>query len=306
VALMRVCSLLPSATEIVAALGAADQLVAITHECDYPPEVIGLPMVTRSVLDHSLASSGAIDRHIRAQLHAGSSLYHLDAPRLAELKPDLILTQELCRVCAVAYESVVGTVRQLPGEPRVVSLEPHSLEDVFASIETVGRLLAREDAASSVVAELRRRVERVTQAVAGRARPKVFVMEWADPIYNSGHWIPELVRLAGGQDPLGVEGRPSGPIAWELVRAAAPEVLLLAPCGFTLERAFAEIPELSRRPGWGDLPAVRTGRVFVADGSAYFSRPGPRLVDSLELLAAILHPDSVPAKASPGALRRVA
>jgi iron complex transport system substrate-binding protein len=303
---MRVCSLLPSATEIVAALGAADQLVAITHECDYPPEVTGLPVVTRSVLDHSGASSGAIDRHIRAQVHAGSSLYHLDAARLAALRPDLILTQELCRVCAVAYESLEGTVRQLPGEPRVVSLEPHSLEDVFASIETVGRLLAREDAATTLVAELRLRVERVTQAVAGGAHPKVFVMEWADPIYNSGHWIPELVRLAGGLDPLGVEGRPSGPIEWESVCAAAPEVLLLSPCGFTLDRAFAEIPQLRRRPGWGDLPAVRAGRVFVADGSAYFSRPGPRLVDSLELLAAIVHPETVPAKAPPGALRRIA
>lgn len=303
---MRVCSLLPSATEIVAALGAADQLVAITHECDYPPAVTGIPVVTRSVLDHSGASSAAIERHIRTQVHAGSSLYDLDAARLAELRPDLILTQELCRVCAVAYEAVEGTVRQLPGAPRVVSLEPHSLEDVFASIETVGRLLAREDAATGVVAGLRLRVERVTQAVAGRTRPSVFVMEWADPIYNSGHWIPELVRLAGGQDPLGVEGRPSGPIAWESVCASAPEVLLLAPCGFTLERASAEIPELSQRPGWGDLPAVRAGRVFVADGSAYFSRPGPRLVDSLELLARIVHPEAVPAQASARAVRRIA
>jgi iron complex transport system substrate-binding protein len=180
------------------------------------------------------------------------------------------------------------------------------LEDVFASIQTVGRLLAREEAATSLVAELRLRVERVTQAVAGRARPKVFLMEWADPIYNSGHWIPELVRLAGGQDPLGVEGRPSGPIGWESVCALAPEVVLLAPCGFTLDRALAEIPELSRRPGWDDLPAVRAGRVFVADGSAYFSRPGPRLVDSLELLAAIVHPEAVPHPASPHAVRRVA
>ncbi len=301
---MRVCSLLPSATEIVAALGATGDLVAITHECDYPPEVAGKPVVTRSVLDHAGSSSADIERHIRAQVHAGSSLYHLDAERVAELQPDLILTQELCRVCAVAYEMVQDTVRELPGETRVVSLEPHSLEDVFQHIEVVGGMLGRREEADRVVAGLRDRVARVEEAVEGRPRPRVFLMEWADPIYNSGHWMPELVRLAGGEDRLGVEGKASHPIEWDAVRAWAPEVILLAPCGFALDRAAKEIPSLRARPGWEELPAVRTGRVYVTDGSAYFSRPGPRLVDSLELLASIVHPGAYKIPLADGALLR--
>jgi len=284
--------LLPSATEIVAALGAAGDLVAITHECDYPPEVIGKPVVTRSVLDHARSSSAEIERHIRAQVHAGSSLYLLDAARLAALQPDLILTQELCRVCAVAYELVHDTVRELPGETRVLSLEPHALGDVFRNIEAVGKILDRPEEAARVAAALRARVTRVVEAGAGRPRPRVFLMEWADPIYNSGHWMPELVRLAGGEDRLGVEGIASRPIEWQAVLAWAPEVILLAPCGFGLERALQELPGLRARPGWDALPAVRTGRVYVTDGSAYFSRPGPRLVDSLELLASIVHPEA--------------
>jgi iron complex transport system substrate-binding protein len=289
---------------MVAALGAADDLVAITHECDYPPEVAGKPVVTRSVLDHTNASSGDIERHIRAHVHAGSSLYVLDAGRLAQLQPDLILTQELCRVCAVGYETVQGSVRELPGQLRVVSLEPHSLEDVFGQLVTVGRLLGREASATLLVAGLRARVQRVTDAVAGRACPRVFLMEWADPIYNSGHWMPQLVRLAGGEDRLGVEGRASYPIAWEEVLAWAPEVILLAPCGFSLERAEQEFALLEERPGWKELPAVRARRVFATDGSAYFSRPGPRLVDSLELLASIVHPDAYRWAVPPQALRR--
>ncbi len=303
---VRVCSLLPSATEMVAALGAADDLVAITHECDYPPEVTGKPVVTRSVLDHREASSADIERHIRAQGHAGSSLYLLDSQRLAQLQPDLILTQELCRVCAVAYETVQDSMRELRGEARIISLEPHSLEDVFGQIMTVGRLLGREASADHLIGRLRARVRRVTDAVAGRPRPRVFLMEWADPVYNSGHWMPQLVRLAGGEDRLGVEGRPSYPIEWEAVLAWAPEVLLLAPCGFSLERAARDITLLEARPAWKELPAVRAGRVFVTNGSAYFSRPGPRLVDSLELLASIAHPDAYRWAAPPHALRRIA
>ncbi len=302
---MRVCSLLPSATEIVAVLGAADELVAVTHECDYPPEVAGKPVVTRSVLEHTGSTSAQIERHIRAQVHAGSSLYALDTDRLAELEPDVILTQELCRVCAVSYETVQDSLRELRGSTRIVSLEPHSLEDVFRHIEAVGRLLGRDAEATRVVGALRARVDSVVAAVANRPRPRVFLMEWADPIYNSGHWMPALVRSAGGEDQLGIEGAASYPIEWSAVLDWAPEVVLLAPCGFTLARAMAEIPGLGARPGWNDLPAVRAGRVFVTDGAAYFSRPGPRLVDSLELLASIVHPEAFPWAPPKDALRRI-
>ena len=278
----------------MSALGLEKQLVALTHECDFPPSVRGKPVVTSSVLP-SHPSSGDIDRHIREMVHKGSSIYTLDSERLEQLQPNLILTQELCAVCAVSYPIVERAARRLADSPQIVSLEPQGLEDVFEHIRLVGRLTGREERAEMVVAGLRERVRRVTERLAGRQVKRVVCLEWIEPLYNTGHWNPELVSLAGGNDPLGTPREPSRVIAWEDVRRANPEVVVVMPCGFSLERTIQEMPLLAGLPGWSDLLAVRAKQVYAVDGSAYFSRPGPRLVDSIEIMAGVLHPDAIPA-----------
>jgi iron complex transport system substrate-binding protein len=307
---VRICSLLPSATEIVCLLDLADQLVGITHACDYPPEVRGKPVVTRSSVDHALPSP-QIDALVRQSVHEHRSLYHLDLDRLRALAPDLIITQELCDVCAVSYATVQQAMRLLPGAPQVVSLEPKRLDDVLANIAQVGALTGRAEAAQAAVAALRARIERVAAASAQVApRPRVVALEWLDPLYTGGHWVPEMIRLAGGTPGLAAEGEPSAIVAWDDVRAFAPEVLVLMPCGFDVARTKAELASMTQRPGWSALPAVRQGRVYAVDAASYFSRPGPRLVDGLELLASILHPERFPLWLSPPgappALERVA
>ncbi len=291
---IRIVSLLPSATEIVCALGLEDELVAITHECDFPPGVRGKPVVTSSVLS-SHSSSLEIDRHIRQLVHEGSSIYILDAHRLEEQQPSLILTQELCAVCAVSYPIVERAARRLAGTTQIVSLEPERLEDVFEHIQLVGRLTGRENQARLVIAELRDRIRRVQHRVGERKPKRVVCLEWIDPLYNGGHWNPELVDMAGGQDLLGNPGGVSRTIPWEDVLNANPEVIVVMPCGFSLERTVEEMPLFAARAGWAELAAVRAGQVYAVDGSAFFSRPGPRLVDSVEIMAGILHPDVMPA-----------
>lgn len=299
---MRIASLLPSATEIVCALGLEDQLVAVMHECDFPPSVRDKPVVTASVL-RANATSRHIDRHIRRMVHEGSSLYHLDADRLQGLQPDLVLTQELCAVCAVSYPIVETAARRLGGTTQLVSLEPESLADVFGHIRLVGRLTGQQRLAETVVARLQERVADVRRRLAGSAPRRVVCLEWIDPLFGGGHWNPELVTLAGGVDPLGRPGQPARVISFAEVIAAAPDVIVVMACGFSLERSLREMPLLERRPGWADLPAVRRGEVYVVDGNAYFSRPGPRLVDSLEILAGLLHPDLVGAPSGEAARR---
>jgi iron complex transport system substrate-binding protein len=287
---MRIVSLLPSATEIVCTLGLGDQLVGVTHECDYPPFVQTLPKVTQTLIPHDAASRD-IDALVRERLQTQRALYTLDLPTLERLRPELIVTQALCDVCAVAEAEVTAAACVLPGRPTVVNLEPTTLEDVLAALLEVGRTAGVADRAATVVGELQRR----SDAVAARSlrvteRPRVLLLEWLDPPFSCGHWSPELVRLAGGDEILGRSGQPSRTLGWEEVCAARPDVLFVACCGFTRERALVDWPGFRSRPGAGDLPAVRTGRVYVADGNAYFSRPGPRLVDSLEMLAHALHP----------------
>lgn len=290
----RIVSLLPSATEIVCALGLADGLVAITHECDYPPEVRTKPVITRSLLRPDMTSD-AIDRAVREQLTSDAhSLYTIDRDLLADLAPDLVITQALCEVCAVDYDAVREAIRALPRRPRVLTLEPSSLEQMLRDIETVGAAAGVPVAAQQVTHALRARIQRV-RGLAARttSRPRVGFLEWVAPLFCGGHWNPELVRLAGGVDPLGREGQPSVRITWEQVAASAPEVLVISCCGFTAERAREDLPVLEALPGYAQLPCVRSGRVHVVDGSAYFSRPGPRLVDSLELLLHLVHPEVV-------------
>ena len=302
---MRIVSLLPSATEIVCSLGLSDQLVGVTHECDYPAFVADLPRVTRTLIPHD-ASSREIDVLVRERLKTQRALYSLDMPTLERLAPDLIVTQALCDVCAVAEAEVTAAACSLPGRPRVINLEPMSLGDVFDTLLAVGRAAGVPDRAASVVEGLRRRVERVAlRSALAASRPRVVLLEWLDPPFSCGHWSPELVELAGGDEAIGRAGSPSRTLGWREVLDARPDVVFIACCGFSLERTLSDLPGLDSRPGWADLPAVRSGRVFVTDGNAYFSRPGPRLVDSLEIMAHALHPDVHPLPPGLPAARRL-
>jgi iron complex transport system substrate-binding protein len=291
---MRICSLLPSATEIVCALGLMGDLVAVSHECDYPPQVAGKPKASNSLLVTAKMSGGRIDEIVSHHVDAGGSLYKLDEEMLHRLKPDLILTQELCHVCAVSYDEVKSACRVLEGNPRVVSLEPHNLEGIFDSIRLVGELTGRFEEAERLVEGMRLRVEEVHSRTRDVAyRPRVFCMEWIDPPWVGGHWIPELVQLAGGLDGMGRLGEASRRVAWEEILEYAPEVFVAMPCGYDARRAAREAEALSNYPGWQRLPAVKAGRVFAVDGSAYFSRSGPRIADGVEILASVIHPELV-------------
>jgi iron complex transport system substrate-binding protein len=291
---MRIVSLLPSATEVVCALGLGDQLVGVTHECDFPEFVKTLPKVTTTLIPHDAASRD-IDALVRERLKDRRALYSLDLPTIERLAPDLIVTQALCDVCAVAEAEVAEAACRLPGRPCVVNLEPTTLEGVFDTLRLVGRAAGVADRAGAVVRALRARVAAVAaRSAAVVRRPRVVLLEWLDPPFSCGHWSPELVASAGGDEAIGRPGERSRTLAWAEVAAARPEVLVIACCGFTAERALVDLPAVRAVPGWGELPAVRAGRVYAVDGSAYFSRPGPRLVDSLEILAHALHPGTHP------------
>jgi iron complex transport system substrate-binding protein len=292
---MRVVSLLPAATEIVGALGLTAHLVGISHECDYPPEVNDRPRVTRCEIHETGLPSSEVDRWVRQTLASTGTLYTMDEPLLRRLAPDVILTQRLCDVCAVGYGSVAALAATLPGSPRVINLEPSCLAEVLENTRRVAEALGQPRRGEAVAATLHERVEAVRMRSSGVGhRPRCFLMEWVDPPFCSGHWGPELVELAGGEDPLGRRGKDSTRIRWQSVLDARPEVLILACCGYRIDRTLQDLPILEGYPGWDTLPAVAKGEVYVVNGSAYFSRPGPRLVDSLEVLAHILHPDIHP------------
>jgi iron complex transport system substrate-binding protein len=291
---MRTVSLLPSATEIVCQLGLADKLVGVTHECDWPADVRRLPKVTRSFIPAE-AASREIDGLVRERVETGRALYSLDMPVLKRLEPTLIVTQTLCDVCAVAEEEVRAAVSALPTKPRVVNLAPTNLEEVFDCLRIVGEATGCRPRAEEEVAKLKARVAAVAERSESiKKRPRVVVLEWIDPPFSSGHWTPELVRLAGGDEALGTAGERSRTLDWQEVVAARPDVLVIACCGFDVARTLDDLPILRGYAGWNELPCVGTGRVYIVDGSAYFNRPGPRLVDSLEILAHALHPDVHP------------
>ena len=294
---MRIVSLLPSATEIVCAIGLGDELVGVTHECDFPPEAVGKPIITRSVRDLTPTSSREIHRLVTASTHGGSSLYVLDEAALAAAEPDLILTQELCRVCAVSYREVNEVARAIDAEIAVVSLEPNSIEGILNTIATVGAMTEAEDAALDLVESLRERLRAVEERVqarreGGRRAPRVVGLEWLDPLFTAGHWVPEQIRRAGGWDLLGSDGEKSHQTTWDAVSEVDPEMLLLMPCGFHLAETIREWSRTKRPPGYADIHAVRRDQVFALDGSAYFSRPGPRVIDGIEILAEIFDPDT--------------
>lgn len=288
---MRIVSLLPSATEILFAIGAGEQVVGVTHECDFPEGAKALPHLTSSALPQS-GDPGEIDRHVRKSLHAGSSLYHLDADLLERLAPDLIVTQELCEVCAVSYNIVDRAARRLSSDPRIVSLEPSSLEDVYANMQTLGRLTHRERQARDLIASLQARIRMLQQRVSSLSKQRALILEWTQPPMSGGHWTPELVEMAGGVPVLGNPGANSQVLTWEQIDAADPDVIIVAPCGFDLQKTNDAVQRLQSIPQWNALRAVRSGNVTPVDGNAYLNRPGPRLVDTAEIFAAILHPVS--------------
>jgi iron complex transport system substrate-binding protein len=286
---VRIASLVPSATELCFALGLGDSVVAVTHECDYPPAAAGLPQLTRSVIPEGL-SAREIDAAVRERTGRGEALYELDAERLAELDPELILTQAVCEVCAVSFDDVRAVARELPSNPRVVSLDPASIGEVLDDALLVGEAAGAPDAAAALVADARARLERVSGLVGGRERPSVAALEWLDPPFAGGHWVPEMVALAGGRDSLGRAGDRSRPLEWDEVAAARPDVVVCMPCGYDAERSAREAEDHR-----AELAKLGAGRLAAVDAAAYFSRPGPRLVDGVELLAHVLHPSAAPA-----------
>ncbi|HLW93992.1 MAG TPA: cobalamin-binding protein [Solirubrobacteraceae bacterium] len=285
---MRIVSLAPHATELCFAIGLGDELIAVTHECDFPPQALRLPRVTRNRLPEGL-SSAQIDAAVRETTAVGESIYELDEKLLRELEPELIVTQALCPVCAVSYDDVAALAAELPQPPRVISLDPHTLGETLGDVRTVARATGRRDEALDLIARSAGRVDRVRLAVRGVRRPTVAALEWLDPPFAAGHWMPQLIEYAGGLDVLGLAGEASERVEWEAVAAAEPEVVIVMPCGYDAPRALLEARAYADR-----LAELRASRVVAVDAAAYFSRPGPRLVDGLELLAHILHPRQVP------------
>ena len=281
---MKILSLLPSATEILYALDLGDQVVAVTHECDYPPGAQSKPRITENVIDHERLTSAEIDHHVTANIGRHGSIYTLKQDLLESLQPDLIVTQELCDVCAVSYKEVKHAARVLEGRTQIVSLEPNTLDEMFETILFVGEMTNRRQAAEVKVRGLRARLDRVRDRVRGFKRPRVYAMEWLDPPFSGGHWVPEMVEIAGGDEVLGTAGAKSERITPQRVIDAAPEIIVLMPCGFSLERTIEEYRRTPFLQQWKG-PAV-----YAVDGSSYFNRSGPRLVDGVEILAEIFHP----------------
>jgi iron complex transport system substrate-binding protein len=299
---MKIVSLLPSATEIVCELGLDRELVGVSHDCDWPTEVLAKPRLSQALV-HSDMSSTEIDQIVREQLHTGLSVYHIDAELLQKLKPDLILTQELCAVCAPSFDDVRKAAKILKGRPKIVSLEPHYLEDIFENILTVGEVTGHRAQAQHVVAQLRRRVERIkTQVQQIEHRPKVCCIEWLEPLMVAGHWVPQMVEYSGGEDWLGEVGQPSRYADWEEIQTYDPDFIVLMPCGFSIERTLQELCLLTELDGWEELSAVKEDQVFLVEASAYFNRPGPRIVTGLEILAEILHSNIFSGLAPGGAM----
>jgi iron complex transport system substrate-binding protein len=292
---IRIVSLLPAATEIAAALGLMEQVVGVSHECDYPHKANARPRVTHCPVHNAGLTSGEVDQWVRSALRDNGAIYTIDEPLLRELRPDVILTQKLCDVCAVGYGTVARLADTLPGPPQVVNLEPTSLSEIFDDIQRVAEMCGVSERAEKLIAGLSQRVEIVRRRAKGILhRPRCFLMEWVEPPFCSGHWGPELAEIAGGHDPLGRKHRPSAQVDWRQVIEVQPEIMVLALCGYDISRARCDYELLRSFPDFSSLPAALAGEVYLVDASAYFARPGPRIVDSLEILAGILHSQEFP------------
>jgi iron complex transport system substrate-binding protein len=286
------------------ALGLEDQLAGVSHECDYPASVRGKPVVVRAALDFASLEPRDIDGAVAARMRAGDSLYAVDETLLRALDADLILTQDLCQVCAPSGNDVTRLLASLERKPEVLYFTPRTLSDVWQDLATLAVASGTTETADAIIDDARARLDAVADAVRGADRPRVFFAEWVDPVYCAGHWVPEMIAIAGGNDSLARAGSDSVRVQWDDVVAAAPEVIILAPCGYACDHASAQLPLLAQRPGWSSLPAVRSARVFAVDANAYFARPGPRLVDGVELLAHLLHPERVTWNGPSTAFRR--
>jgi iron complex transport system substrate-binding protein len=300
----RIVSFLPSATEMVCALGLADQLVGVTHECDYPEEVKRKPVVVRSAIPTEKMSPKEIDAAVSDRIRSGASLYLVEEELLQKLAPDLILTQNLCQVCAPSGNEISQVLKSLSRKPEILWMTPKSLAEIEDNLRELGQATGRTKEAERLIALGRARLQRLVVTTRDLApRPRVFCMEWIDPVYCSGHWMPEMVELAGGVDLLSRKGEDSVRISWDEVVKWAPEVLIVAPCGFHLDRVLEQAPQLFRSAGWSGLPAVRQGRVYAVDANSYFARPGPRVMDGTELLAHLIHPELFPWKGAKNAFQ---
>ena len=310
----RIVSFLPSATEMVCALGLGDSLVGITHECDYPESIKSKPVVVRNVLPIETMSQGEIDRAVADRIREGLSLYQIDEKLLAELAPDLILTQNLCQVCAPSGNEVSQVLKALPHEPEILWMTPQSISEIFQNLRDLGVATGQSPRAEVLIKDCQARVDKLRAATRELSQPRVFCMEWLDPVYACGHWVPELVKIAGGVDGVGREGSESVRVPWMKVAEWAPEVLVMMPCGFNLSQTMQQIwkhfgPYSSfaseHATLFFDLPAVRSNRVYAVDANSYFARPGPRVVEGAELLAHLFHPNEIPWHGPAGSFRQV-
>lgn len=303
----QIVSFLPSATEMACALGLSEQLVGITHECDYPPEVKGKAIVVRKVLPIETMSQREIDLAVSQRIREGRSLYEVDERLLQELAPDLILTQDLCQVCAPSGNEVSQALNLLVKKPQILWLTPNSLEEIFASLQELGAATGHMKEAEELIAQARARLQKVETITRNLfVRPRVFCMEWLDPVYGSGHWVPEMVKIAGGVDEVSQVGADSVRVPWDEVVEWKPEVLIVTPCGYDLEQTIEQARQLFTYPNWSTLPAVRNGRVYAVDANSYFARPGPRVVDGTELLAHLIHQELFSWKGPTDAYQRLA
>ena len=293
---MKIASLLPSATEIVYALGSGDDLIGVTDECDYPPEAVTKPVISRSALPQGrIQTPREIDDAVREKVSQSGQLYILDTDLLRRERPDVILTQDLCRVCAVPSGQVAEALDKI-GLPdaKVISLDPNTLEEVVSQIGAVGAILDRADRGDAIMAAMRDRIAKVRETAKRVPTVSVFALEWSDPPFAAGHWVPDMIELVGGTPVLAEKGQPSREVAWHEVRVAGPEVAVFMPCGYYLEEAEEEADSFMHQADFADTPALRNGNVFAVDATSYFSRPGPRIVDGLEILAWAVHPDAYP------------
>jgi iron complex transport system substrate-binding protein len=289
---LRIVSFLPAATEMVYALGLGGQLAGISHECDFPAGARSKPVVVRPALALEQMTLREIDVAVAERIRSGGSLYQVDEELLCELKPDLILTQNLCQVCATSGNDLASALKLLQPAPEILWMSPHSLEDILENIRALGAATGLSSVAADFIQSLRDRLEHISgRSTEIASRRRVFCMEWADPVYCAGHWVPEMVELAGGTDELARKGTDSVRIPWSDVVQYAPEVIVFSPCGFSLEKALQQVRHLESQPGWNELPAVRNQRVYAVDANSYFARPGPRVVDGTELLAHLIHPE---------------
>ena len=296
---MRICSLVPGATEVVALLGLSHDLVGISHECDYPETIRHAPVVVQSTVNSAVMDSAAIERQVRAQASSGQKLYELDRQALNDARPDVILTQDVCHVCAVTTHQLEQAIATLPSRPQVLPLDPRSLQAVIHDVERIAQALGEAARGRDLADSLCSRLKTVEAKRGGLPRPRVLCLEWLSPLYVGGHWVPEMVRVAGGHDVLGCSGQPSRQVSWQEVHAAATQIVVLMPCGFSIERTFAELRHLCRTDHDWSRQLSRWPKTYIVDASSYFSRPGPRLIDGVELLADLVSGAVAPGCNSP-------